>query len=875
MGRIEDRARALCSLLLVSSALAAPPAITSQPQSQTICDGDALVLTVVATGDALTYQWRKDDIELNGVVEATLTIDPARPTDSGVYDVVVTNAEGSATSDGAVVHVVIGPEILTDPSDTSACEGADVTFSVTLATGGSIEDVVGSAGSSGTGPRMRGNFYRVTTATTLTRIEHYLNITAAGPLVFYVYESTAAAGPYALILRDDIASAGPGTRFYSSNPLSLELAVDHYYLIGAAWPGSHTYYFQVGPTPPPHPKAVSFGTTLTQGGFQAGYADPLPDPPPLNTSSFAHYQRLTTSTAGLTYQWRKDDAPISGASGASLTLTAVTPTDAALYDVVVTDACGQTTSAAAALTIEPAPTITEQPADQSACVGEAVQFFVIAVGEGLTYQWRKNGVDLTGETADSLLIAAVASGDAGTYDVIATGCTDTASDAAVLTIVDAAPTIDADPASADVCEGAPLSLTVMATGADLGYQWRKDDVELPGETFAQLAIAEVATTDAGVYDVIVSNACGSTTSAGATVTVSAPIQIVTQPIGADLCAGDAISLVVAVTGDAPAYQWRRDGVDITGATDAELLIASAALGDAGDYDVVVTNTCGSVTSDVAVLRIADMPQITRPPRGLTVNAGEDVVLSVTATSSGTQASEAVGTATSNSTGPRMRANSYAATEDATLLRIAHELTITTVGDIRFFVYEADGAAGPWTLKVEDLVSGAGPGSGFFESGPLAFPLVAGKFYLIGAAWPGGHTYYWGGSHPQTMQFGATVAGRSLATSYQYPLPANPSNTSPLVHRQRLTTTKSDLTYTWRHDGVVIPGETAATLMLATVDCADAGNYAVDVTNPCGTVRSATAMVVIRGCPPFGNPSSPSGSGSAAGESGAAEDESGP
>jgi len=857
------------SLAFVASfvAAAAPPTITTHPQPHSLCAGDGFTLSVVATGGGLTYQWRKDDVEIPGATSASFGVATAAVEDTGVYDVIVTNGEGSATSDGAEVEVRVGPEIATDPADASVCEGGSVTFGVTLAAGGASEDVVGSSGSSGTGPRLRGNFFRVTTATTLTRIEHYLGITTAGPLVFYVYESAAASGPYTLLLRDDVAAAGPGTRFYSSNPLSVPLQAGRYYLIGAGWAGSHAYYFAVGPNPPPHPKATSFGATLSPGGFQSGYADPLPNPAPLNTSSFAHYQRVTTSSGGLTYQWRKNDAPISGGAGPTLTLSGVTADDAALYDVLVTDQCGQTLSAAAELTVEAAPTVTQSPEDQAACVGDDVVFSVVASGQTPTYQWRKDAVDLPGEVSETLVLAAVAPEDAGAYDVVVGGCASATSDAAELTVLEDAPAITVDPVGGSHCEGAAVTLSVTASGGGLSYQWRKDDVEIAGATTAELQIPSVSAAEAGVYDVVVSNACGTTASAGAAIDVVIPLAILTQPVGADLCVGDGLVLLVEVGGDDPAYQWRRDGVDIGGANGPAYELSAAQAGDAGRYTVVVTNGCGSVTSDAAVVRVAELPLITRQPRGATVDSGAPLTLSVRATSGGTQASETVGTTGSSSSGPRIRANTYAVTEDATLLRIEHDMTITTAGDVRFFLYEGTTEAGPWTLRMEDRVVNAGPGAGFVPSSPLTFPLLAGRYYLIGAAWPGNHTYYWGGSHPHSVQFGQTVAGRSLATSYQDPLPANPTNTSPLVHRQRLTTTRSDLTYAWRRDGVLLPGAEAPALSLAAVGCEDAGNYTVEVLNPCGATHSATALVVVRGCPPFGDPADPPASSGSAGSAG--------
>src|SRR5258708_31813728 len=72
-----------------------PPAITSQPNSLTLCAGNPAVFSVAATGSGLTYQWLKNGANLansgtiSGATTATLTINPAKTADSGSYSVVV------------------------------------------------------------------------------------------------------------------------------------------------------------------------------------------------------------------------------------------------------------------------------------------------------------------------------------------------------------------------------------------------------------------------------------------------------------------------------------------------------------------------------------------------------------------------------------------------------------------------------------------------------------------------------------------------------------------------------------------------------------------------------------------------------------------
>jgi autotransporter-associated beta strand protein len=85
----------------------------------------------------------------------------------------------------------------------------------------------------------------------------------------------------------------------------------------------------------------------------------------------------------------------------------------------------------------------------------------------------------------------------------------------------------------------------------------------------------------------------------------AAIPIITnQPQSLAVNPGSAASFTVGATGTGPlAYQWQKNGTNISGATTNLYSIAGAAVGDAADYTVVITNNFGSVTSAVAVLTV--------------------------------------------------------------------------------------------------------------------------------------------------------------------------------------------------------------------------------------------------------------------------------
>ncbi|MEK6303498.1 MAG: C25 family cysteine peptidase [Acidobacteriota bacterium] len=82
------------------------------------------------------------------------------------------------------------------------------------------------------------------------------------------------------------------------------------------------------------------------------------------------------------------------------------------------------------------------------------------------------------------------------------------------------PTITFQPSNQAACEGGSATFSLTASDGDAAYQWRKDGVNIPNATLSSLTCNNVTAADAGVYDVVVSKPCGSsTTSIAATLTV--------------------------------------------------------------------------------------------------------------------------------------------------------------------------------------------------------------------------------------------------------------------------------------------------------------------------------------------------------------------
>ena len=163
--------------------------------------------------------------------------------------------------------------------------------------------------------------------------------------------------------------------------------------------------------------------------------------------------------------------------------------------------------------------------------------------------------------------------------------------------------ITAQPQSQTVIVGGAANFAVAATGlAPVSYQWRFAQTSLPGQTSQTLSLSDVQPTNAGPYDVIVSNPLGAATSGVATLTVLVPPAITTQPQSLTNLTGTTADFAVSTTGTAPLfYQWHFNGAAIAGATGPGFTITRVQLSDAGAYSVVVSNSAGVVTSAAAAL----------------------------------------------------------------------------------------------------------------------------------------------------------------------------------------------------------------------------------------------------------------------------------
>jgi len=183
------------------------------------------------------------------------------------------------------------------------------------------------------------------------------------------------------------------------------------------------------------------------------------------------------------------------------------------------------------------------------------------------------------------------------------------------------PIISSQPVSQTNIAGGTVSFNVTAMGSPtMSYQWIFNGASISGATNASLTLNNVVSTNAGNYEVVITNSTGSITSSVATLTVYVPPMIISQPQNQTLAIGQPATFSVVAKGSATlGYQWQTNGgsgyVNVgnggvfSGVNSNVLTLASPTMYDTLSYQVIVNNNFGSVTSTPAFLTLTN-PVIT-------------------------------------------------------------------------------------------------------------------------------------------------------------------------------------------------------------------------------------------------------------------------
>ncbi len=195
------------------------------------------------------------------------------------------------------------------------------------------------------------------------------------------------------------------------------------------------------------------------------------------------------------------------------------------------------------------------------------------------------------------------------------------------------PVINTQPQMQTVCSPTTSSVTfsVSATSSsNMVYQWKKNGASITGANAASYTATGLTLADTvNSYTVTIGNNVGTVTSDPASV----KYVIVTQPASLYLATGAAATFTVKASG-ATAFQWQKDGVNISGATSPSISRSAVSFTDSGTYRALVSYAGGTCTSNDAVLRVESLPAIVTQPQAqvLCTSDATTATFSVAATS---------------------------------------------------------------------------------------------------------------------------------------------------------------------------------------------------------------------------------------------------
>jgi hypothetical protein len=570
------------------------PVVTSNPATVTICDGGNTGFAITATGTNISYQWQVNqgtgfnDIANGGVYSGAttnaLTLTAANATMHGyTYRCVVSGTcLPQANSNISTLNVNTLPDVTLQPKDSTICDGANATFTIT-ATGTNITYRWQVNAGSGFANISNGGMY--SNATTNTLMLTAANVAMSGYQYRCIVSGTCSPNDTSAIVTLTVNSLPA----IVNQPQSMTICEFDNANFGVDATGTGlTYQWQV----------------LTGNVF-------------VDLTNTGVYTDVTADTMHIT------SAPAS--------------MHGAQYRCIVSGTClPQVISTIITLSVKTSPVVISQPEDSIICDGGDAGFNVAVTGTAPIYQWQvndgtgftniSNGGMYTGANTTDLTVTAIPVGmDGYLYRCVISGdCTpNDTSDAALLT-VNLPAAITSQPTNSTVCETTNTTFNVQATGANLQYQWQLNDGTgftdlLNGGNYQNVNASTLDVINATPamhsyqYRCIITGSClPAATSSAAILLINTAPNITTEPVNKAICPGSQTTFNVVATGTNITYQWQVDNgsgyVDLVnssvygGVTSNTLAVTPNSVMNGYKYRCVIIGTClpDTVTKEVTL-----------------------------------------------------------------------------------------------------------------------------------------------------------------------------------------------------------------------------------------------------------------------------------
>ena len=163
-----------------------------------------------------------------------------------------------------------------------------------------------------------------------------------------------------------------------------------------------------------------------------------------------------------------------------------------------------------------------------------------------------------------------------------------------------------------LCEQEAFQLALTAFGHDLVYKWYKDSILWKEDTSDVISFPLASRNNSGVYYGTVTGSCGSIKSADISVTVHPLTGILSLSPDTRANHGTQAALEVLAEGHELSYQWKKDGMPLTGEISPQLTFNNVNSNHTGIYWVNLEGTCGNLTGDSIYLYISSSAYLQEP-----------------------------------------------------------------------------------------------------------------------------------------------------------------------------------------------------------------------------------------------------------------------
>jgi translation initiation factor IF-1 len=339
---------------------------------------------------------------------------------------------------------------------------------------------------------------------------------------------------------------------------------------------------------------------------------------------------------------------VTGQTASTFTTTTLNNGDIVTVTMNSSDPCANPVIAASnpitvtATSVVPSVSIVSNTT--SICAGGSITFTATPTNGGTTpaYQWKINGVNVTGQTASTFTTTTLNNGDVVTVTMSSNDpCANpviASSNPITVTATSVVPSVSIVSNTTSICTGGSVTFTATPTngGTTPTYQWKINGVNVTGQTASTFTTTTLNNGDVVTVTMNSNDPCANPVIASSNpITLTATLVVPSVSIVSSttsICTGGSVTFTATPTngGTTPTYQWKINGVNVTGQTASTFTTTTLNNGDIVTVTMSSSDPCANPTStasntvavnvNTAPILIITNPQIVCAPSTIDLTA---------------------------------------------------------------------------------------------------------------------------------------------------------------------------------------------------------------------------------------------------------------